>query len=172
MLYARRNLPKRGIKKGIPQKGKSLFGGNSKRGRGSNIPLGFLLEKGMHNLGQRSISPRLSRTLSQAYRIFLLSRWPGCRGQIPEHRKKRWESFHWDKNKTQKSHNGCVSTNCKIAPVSQNSPTVANTASVHPLLPNSHLAMNAVHQSGLILVNFLSRWYRYTCQWIILKSLF
>jgi hypothetical protein len=42
---ARRNIPKRGIKKGIPQKGNSLLGGNSKRGRGSNIPLGFLQKR-------------------------------------------------------------------------------------------------------------------------------
>jgi hypothetical protein len=61
---ARRSIPKRGIKKGIPKKGNSLFEGNSKRGRGRDILQEFLQEflfggvwkkrepkKGMHNLG-------------------------------------------------------------------------------------------------------------------------
>ena len=43
--YASRNVPKREFKKGIPPKGDSLFAGNSKRGRGGNIPLGFPWER-------------------------------------------------------------------------------------------------------------------------------
>jgi hypothetical protein len=44
-LYACRNVPKKGIKKGISPKRNSILGGNSKRGRRRVIPLRFLQKR-------------------------------------------------------------------------------------------------------------------------------
>ncbi len=114
-------------------------------------------------LSQRSTSPPSSRTHAPICYKSSLTLQPGCLGQNLEHWRKQLEWCHQNKSKIQKSHNGCMSSHCKITLVSPYSLTVANTASIHPLLPNSHEAMDVIHQMRPCTCWFsLERWDKLT----------
>ncbi len=95
-------------------------------------------------LSLRSTSPPMSRTLSQVFGRFVLTPLLGCHGQILGHWKMQLEMFCQDRNKTQKLCNAHGSIHFSIFLESPYSPLAAKTASVHPSLPSSPAAMDAL----------------------------